>query len=94
MTRTIVINAGYFGVNDNCVEAKVFPNPTRGNLTIEADEIVEIKVVDMLGQVLAVQNYGRENHASLNLSSLKPALYLLEIKTTRGKTVKQVSVNR
>ena len=93
-TRTLRINAGYFGVNENVVEAKIFPNPTNGNLTIEAKEITGIKVVDALGQILAAQEYGKENHVSLNLSSLKPALYLLEIETTMGKTVKQVSVNR
>lgn len=93
-TRTLRINAGYFGVNENRVEVKVFPNPTNGHLTVEAEGIEEIKVVGILGQILMTENYGKENSVSLNLSELKPALYLIEIRTGKGKAVKLVSVDR
>ena len=90
----MLINAGFFGVEDHAMDVKLYPNPTRGIVTVEAADIEEIRVLDMLGQILAVQRYGKENHALLNLSALKPALYMLEITTAKGKTTKQVSVNR
>lgn len=94
MTRSILINASYFDVNDNVAEARIFPNPTSGILTVEAVEITEIKVMDMLGQVIAINQYGKNDHAELNLSEFAPALYLLEIRTTKGKMVKQIAVSR
>ncbi len=94
METSMLINAGFFGVEDHAMDVKLYPNPTRGIVTVEAADIEEIRVLDMLGQILAVQRYGKENHALLNLSALKPALYMLEITTAKGKTTKQVSVNR
>ncbi len=93
-TRTLRINAVYFGVSENHVEVKVYPNPTNDHLTVEAEEIEEIKVVGILGQILMTENYSKENNVSLNLSELKPALYLLEIRTAKGKTEKLVSVDK
>ncbi len=94
MTRSMIINAAYFDVNENFAKANVFPNPTSGLMRVEADEIVEIKVLDVMGQVLMVNRYGRENQVELNLTDFAPALYLLEIRTSKGKTVKQVAVSR
>lgn len=94
MERSFDIMAGYFGVNDPVVEAKIYPNPTQGKLTIEAEGIERVRVVNMVGQVLDEMIVGREDQLTLNMNGYAPSVYLLEIKTAYGITKRRVTVCR
>ena len=94
MERSFDIMAGYFGVNDPVVEAKIYPNPTQGKLTIEAEGIERVRVVNMVGQVLDEVVVGREDQLTLNMNGYAPSVYLLEIKTAYGMTKRRVTVCR
>lgn len=93
--RDFIINAGFFGVDDYAtVVANVYPNPTNGSVTVEAEGIESIRLTDMMGQVLDWIEFDRSNTAVLNLNGLAPSVYLMEIKTVNGMVKKRVVVSR
>lgn len=85
-----IITAGFFGLDEQTIEAKIYPNPTKGIVTIEADRIIQVRVVDMLGQVVENREFGPTDSVTLNLGKLAPAAYMLEIKTVTGAIMQRV----
>ena len=95
MEREIVINAGYFGVEEQEThDVQVYPNPTKGTLHIEAEDIQNVRLVNMMGQVLESLECPRGNHIEMNLVGYAPSVYLLEIKTDKGMVKKRVVLCR
>ena len=75
----IQLNATYHDVTENINHGiKVYPNPTRGAIVIEGDEISAIRVYDVLGE-LVKQCHCKGNQVECDLSGLRPAIYLLEV---------------
>jgi hypothetical protein len=95
MEREIVINAGYLGVEEQEThDVQVYPNPTKGTLHIEAEDIQNVRLVNMMGQVLESLECPRGNHIEMNLVGYAPSVYLLEIKTDKGMVKKRVVLCR
>ena len=95
MERIFAINADYFGVEEQEIfDVQVYPNPTKGTFTIEAEGIESIRLIDMMGQVLEMNEYGRANSVTLHLGGYAPSVYLLEIKTNNGMVNKRVMLYR
>lgn len=93
--RSFEINAGFFGVADyEVVVANVYPNPTKGTVTVEANGIENVRLTNMMGQVLDWREYDRSDEVILNLNGFAPSVYLLEIKTVNGIVKKRVMVSR
>ncbi len=93
--RVFEINAGFFDVDEQeAVEVNVYPNPTNGIITIEAEGIESIRLTNMMGQVLDWKEYNRSDHAVLNMDGYSPSMYLLEIKTVNGMVKRKVALNR
>lgn len=90
--RQIAINAVFFGLDEHGIEVNVYPNPTKGTVTIEAEGIESIRLTNMMGQVLAWDEYDRSNSVSLNLNGFVPSVYLVEIKTINGMVKRKVVV--
>ena len=89
------INATHFGVEDNpAMEVTVYPNPTRNTVTIEAEGIERLRLTNMMGQVLEMREYGRQDSVVLNLDGYTPSVYLLEIKTINGVAKKRLILYR
>ena len=95
MDQTFLIYAGFYGIGDHeAVTANVYPNPTKGTVTVEAEGIESIRLTNMMGQVLDWHEYDRSNSVTLNLNGYTPSVYLLEIKTVEGMVKKRVMVSR
>lgn len=94
MEREFIINAGFFDVNEQAFEVKVFPNPTKGTVTVEAEGIEAIRLTNMMGQVLDSRDYGRSDSVMLNLTGYAPSVYLIEIKTVNGLVKKRLVLCR
>jgi hypothetical protein len=94
MEREFIINAGFFDVNEHAFEVKIFPNPTKGSVTIEAEGIEAIRLTNMMGQVLDSCDYGRSDSVMLNLTGYAPSVYLIEIKTVNGLVKKRLVLCR
>ena len=94
IVREFVINAGFFGVGEKALEVNVFPNPTKGTVTVEAEGIESIRLTNMMGQVLEVRECDRSDSVMLNLNGYAPSIYLLEIKTVNGAVKKRLVLCR
>ena len=91
-TGTFYINVkNSTGVNEYGIKADIFPNPTNGNVTIEAEGMQRLTVVNELGQVV----YDTEVNDSttiLNMSQFGAGMYMVRIYTANGVGTKRVSV--
>lgn len=70
----------------NAEKANVYPNPTLGMLNIDAKDISQISVYDVLGKEVSNTKYSSVNTASLNLSSLNSGVYMVKVTTASGST--------
>jgi PKD repeat protein len=76
-------------VSDNI---SVYPNPTQGNLTVEADlPIKKLRLYDGLGRLILEQTANGEQIMNLDIASLQPGIYVLEIVGDDIRKVVQVS---
>ena len=69
----------------------LFPNPTNGNVTIQANGMSRITVVSVLGQVVYDTEVNADNF-TLNMAQFNAGLYMVRVYTESGVTVKRVTV--
>ena len=80
------------GVGENNGMA-VYPNPTSGNVTIEANGMQHITVVSTLGQVVFDADVDTD-HYILNMSQYTSGMYTVRVTTENGVRVERISVVR
>ena len=68
---------------------KLYPNPTSGLLSIEAEEMTFVSVYDLLGQCL-MQMPSKDGQANLDMSQLQNGIYLIKVSTANGSTMQRV----
>ena len=79
------------GVDENETRMKVYPNPTKGMVSIEAEGMMEVSVYNTLGQCVLQQNVADEQ-VVLDLHDVASGLYLLRVMTDEGIFSKRVAV--
>lgn len=68
----------------------VYPNPVVDVLTVSYnDTITDVKVINMLGQVVIVQNVNAEK-AEINTSALQNGSYILKVATVKGEAAVKI----
>jgi hypothetical protein len=83
----------YDDVNESEIVNAIYPNPTSGNITIKANGMTRVSVVNALGQMV----YNAEVDADelvLNMGQYNAGMYLVNIVTVNGSTVKRVVVTK
>lgn len=76
---TLVLNASFYSVGENEMpSAIVYPNPTNGSVTITWQDLVSIKVFNMLGQMIKEELFEGQDECVLDLQNYPQAVYLLE----------------
>ena len=92
---TMVLNATFFGIGEEGMQpVTVYPNPTNGSVTIEGQDIVAIKVYNIMGQMIREDSFDRQDRVVLDLSGHIDAVYVLEITIPCGKIYRRVMVTR
>lgn len=71
--------------------ATVYPNPTSGIITIEAEDIEAISIYNMLGEQL-FETSANGNHFEYDFGPQKVGVYLVKIQTKKGIVTKRVVV--
>jgi hypothetical protein len=71
----------------------IYPNPTSGNVTIEANGMQHITVVSTLGQVVFDADVDTD-HYILNMSQYVAGMYTVRVTTESGVSVNRVTVVR
>ena len=85
----------FYGTEEPVVpEATVYPNPTNGTVIVEASNIERVRVVDMMGQTLFIRECDPTDRLVVDLSAMRPAVYLIEIKTSNGISKKKIIISR
>ncbi len=80
-------------VNEFGVKASLYPNPTNGNITIEAEGMQRLTVVNELGQVVYDAEVSNDTE-TIDMSKFGVGVYMIRIYTENGMGVKRVSVIR
>ena len=78
------------GENDN-VAVSIYPNPTNGQVKIEAEALKHITISNTLGQLI-YEGKASGNTFEYDFSEYGTGLYLIRIETASGVVVKKVSV--
>ena len=71
----------------------LFPNPTKNSFTVEGDDLQEVMVYNMVGQ-LVYSGRCEGNTSVINLSDVESGLYMVRVITAKGETTKKLSVIR
>ena len=84
----------YIGVNDLPIadsELLIYPNPANETVTITANNIKEIVVTNLLGEIVQSLKYNvQSNTATIDISKLPQGIYLLRVQTNYGWRVGKV----
>ena len=81
------------GIEENGTQVKVYPNPTKILVTIEAEGMTEVSVYNTLGQCVLQKEVGGEL-TTIDLQHVSEGLYLLRIKTENGIVSRRVTIER
>ena len=83
----------YDDVNESAIVNAIYPNPTSGDLHINANGMTRISVVNALGQMV----YNAEVDADevvLDMGQFNAGIYMVNINTVNGNVVKRVVVTK
>ncbi len=79
------------GVDENEASMKVYPNPTQGLVTVEAEDMNQVTVYNMMGQcVLNMEVTGSQ--AVIDLNQMASGLYVLHVTTAHSTLIKHIAV--
>lgn len=79
------------GVQDSETQVKVYPNPTKGTVTVETEGMTSVTVYNILGQCV-LQKEIIDDQTVLELQDATPGLYLIRITTKSGTFSKHIAV--
>ena len=80
-------NAGAFEAEGSLEDIAVYPNPTTGNLYIDAIGIQKVECYNQMGQLVRVYDNVRN---SIDLNNLSEGVYTLRITVPQGVTMRKV----
>lgn len=81
-------------VNETEFSTRLYPNPTTGNLTIEAEGMNHISVFNLMGQMVYDMDVDTDN-MTLDMSQFNTAgMYLVRINTANGVKTERVTVTK
>ena len=76
-------------VNEYPMNVKIYPNPTSGQLTVEAEDITSVGVYDLVGQCL-MQTTAKDGQVVLDMNLLQDGVYLIRATTKNGTVMQKV----
>ena len=82
------------GMGENEAQVKVYPNPTKHFVTVEAENMTEVSVYNLLGQCV-MQKKAEGSQTTIDLQNVSEGLYLLRVKTENGIIIsKRIAIDR
>ena len=79
------------GIGENLVSVTVYPNPTKGEVTLEGEGLSHVRIVNAYGQTV----YNAEVEADqirIDLSNMAKGIYMMHIEAEGGQTVRKIVV--
>ena len=90
-SEIVEVEVYYDDVIENEANVALFPNPTNGNVTIQAEGMTHITVASVLGQVVYDADVNADEMV-LNMGQFNAGMYMVRINTANGVVVKRVTV--
>ncbi len=78
------------GIGEDTVTANVYPNPTNGMITVEAENMSDIVISNMMGQIVGHYSDINATSANIDMNSYEKGTYLVRIITGSSVIVKNV----
>ncbi len=79
------------GIGENSIEAKIYPNPTKGDITLEGEGLNHVRIVNAFGQT--VYNADIENNqVRVDISDFAKGIYVIHIGSTNGNATRKIMV--
>ena len=78
-------------VAENSINARIYPNPTTGNLKIEASDMNTVAVFNLVGQKVYEETINNDE-CVINMKEFGSGIYMVKVQTSTGSTTQKVSV--
>ncbi|MBO4724113.1 MAG: T9SS type A sorting domain-containing protein, partial [Bacteroidaceae bacterium] len=78
-------------VDENEIVSALYPNPTSGDLHINAEKMTRVSVYNAMGQMVYSQDVNADE-LILNMGQYEAGVYMVRIDTENGSSVKRVTV--
>ena len=90
--RNLVANFLYTeGIGENSIAAKVYPNPTNGEVMVESEGLSHVRMVNAYGQTVYNANL-EGNQVRIDLSQMGKGIYMMHIEANGGHAVRKIVV--
>ena len=89
----LLIRVPLTSVGSNELVSSIYPNPTSGDLHIQASDMVRVSVLNTLGQILFDQAV-KGDEITLDMARYEAGVYLINVTTKNGSAVKRVVVTK
>ena len=74
---------------NSLLNVKLYPNPTSGQMSIEAEEMTSVSVYDLVGQCV-MQMSAQEGQVTVDMSQLHNGIYFIKVNTAYGSVTQRV----
>ncbi len=94
ITNDRVLEANFLyteGIGENSVSAKVYPNPTQGEVVVESEGMSHIRIVNAYGQTVYNAKVEGEQ-VRIDLSDMAKGIYMMHIEANGGHAVRKIVV--
>ena len=78
-------------IGENLLNARIYPNPTTGNLRIEASDLRTVEVYNLVGQKVYEENINGDD-CVIDMKEFGNGIYMVRINAANGSTTQKVSV--
>ena len=76
---------------NNTNSISIYPNPTKGGITVEGEGMSHIRVVNVYGQII-YETEVNDNQVHIDLSGMAKGIYLMHIEANGSQTVRKIVV--
>lgn len=84
------VRVSNLAVDENLVSTvRLYPNPTKGQVTIEAKDMTDVGVYNLMGQCL-MQTIAKNGQVILDMNSLSDGAYLIRVTTKNGTVMQKI----
>ncbi|MBO6024723.1 MAG: T9SS type A sorting domain-containing protein [Bacteroidales bacterium] len=77
------------GIGENNISAKVYPNPTSGEITLEGENLSHVRIVNAYGQTVYNAKVEGEQ-VRIDLSNMAKGIYMMHIEAVSGQAVRKI----
>ncbi len=90
--RNLVAHFEYTeGIGENNISAKVYPNPTKGEITLEGEGLQSVRIANAFGQTI-YNTKVEGDQVRIDLSQMGKGIYMMHIEADGGQAVRKIVV--